>query len=221
MTEEKKKPNSAGAVDAPASFGTAPPAHLEPVPDPAGVPEMGTRLVRPSATADKTWTRTCLENHPQWLNECLIKMRIWMVEDKPDEEIAEETGATYQVMDWLRAQIDEQDRKQIDQADPLDHYLGYIRRLQQVVKEINDTIPTIKTGNQHGSLVAAFKLKADIYTQAMEMGMKLGIIEKADRGIQLAGGMNLAGRTAAEVRDLIAVEMAELNRLLKKAGKVG
>lgn len=167
---------------------------------------------------EKSWSLSYIKKSKARMRRRLAELRVKIAEGKTDEEIAEEIGVEFPVLDELKSEIYNQDRAAVESADPVSIFIRYCLQQEGIIFELNKVIKKFMDTNQGSAIVGAIKEKSQIYDRVIKMGQDLGLIIRAGADFELPADM-LAGRDPDEIRELIQGELDSINELLGDAAK--
>ncbi len=167
---------------------------------------------------EKSWSLSYIKKSKARMRRRLAELRVKIAEGKTDEEIVEETGVDFAVLDELKNELYSQDRAAVESADPVSIFIRYCLQQEGIIAELNKVIEKFMDTNQGSAIVGAIKEKSQIYDRVIKMGQDLGLIIKTGTGFELPPDM-LAGRDPDEIRDIIQGELDSINELLGDAAK--
>lgn len=147
---------------------------------------------------------------------------IWdmLVKGDSDKEIMELMGLDSPVYRALKKKLLETKAGELKGKAPEHVYVEYILAQTRGIQDIDAMIKDFKTSKNWGAMVAAVRVRAELYDKLIAKGQEFGVFRKAPERKELVGGILLADLTNADLRKQIVGAVSSLEKLMKRYGDV-
>lgn len=144
----------------------------------------------------------------------LTEVRRLIGKNYTDEEIMDKLNVQPHVLSDIKAEI-------LSRASSMFHnltseavYEDFLSKCRVNIKEIDEVRVKFKNRGQWSSLIAAQKVKHEIYKDVVKLGQDLGFIDKKSGELKLTGEMSFSSMSDSEVVADIQKEIESINKMV-------
>lgn len=147
---------------------------------------------------------------------------IWkkLISGDDDEDLMELLGVDEETYETLKKTMLEEQAIELRTRPPEHTYVQYVLWQQRGVHDLTELIEKQKkrTSPNANAMVAAIKVRGDIYDKIIAKGQEFGVLKKTPDTKLIVGGHFVTDLTSPELRKKVTASISEMDKLMKRYG---
>jgi hypothetical protein len=152
------------------------------------------------------------------LRAAFARLRICLIEENDEHEIANKLGLTWAEVDALKKKFYDHEAS-IVRGESTEHtYVRYLIDQRACIADLDKIISDYEKQKNVSAIVSAVRVKSEILDRMIKLGQDFGLVERKAEGKSLAAGDAIRNMGASEIKQYIIKEIKVFNNMMLKFG---